>query len=239
MCVLCDWILCEYAVIQNSLKLTFKVFKNHFIRSEWSSVWVTVILLFLHKNVWKYSEYYFAKRRRKGWICIWSLVSWGKTEGFKLIISAGLSLIIRLIFLKLNLSLLNSAHTHNSESNTNTVSVVSDQCFILNQKYKEIFKIFDTRGRNLRIKVINIHHIVHVFHIHHIFFNWCRFWAAPATPPPVWGLSEAECCPRVCVVLHVPQLTSTVQTHAVSEVRLISISELPIDVNVSGCLSLC
>lgn len=106
----------------------------------------------------------FAKRWRKGWRCIWSLVSWGKTEGFKLIHSGGLSLIIHLIFLKLSLSLLNSAHTHNSNSNTNTVSVVSDQCFVLNHKHKEIFQIFDTSGRNLKIKVINIHHIVHVFH---------------------------------------------------------------------------
>lgn len=88
----------------------------------------------------------------------------GKDEFVYEVYSAGLSLIIHLIFLKLNLSLLNSAHIHNSESNTNTVTVVSDQCFILNQKYKEIFQIFDTRGRNLRIKVINIHHIVHVFH---------------------------------------------------------------------------
>lgn len=179
-------------------------------------------------------------QRDEGWICTWSLVSWGKTEGLKLIHSGGLSLIIHLIFLELNLSLLNSAHTHNSESNTNTVSVVSDQCFILNQKYKEIFQIFDTRGRNLRIKVINIHHIVHVFHIHHIFFNRCRFWAA--TPPPVWGLPvwRLNVVPVFVWVLHVPQLTSTVQTHAVSEVRLISISELPIDVSVSvsGCLSL-
>lgn len=88
----------------------------------------------------------------------------GKNEFVYEVYSGGLSLIIHLIFLKLNLSLLNSAHIHNSESNTNTVTVVSDQCFILNQKYKEIFQTFDTRGRNLRIKVINIHHIVHVFH---------------------------------------------------------------------------
>lgn len=87
----------------------------------------------------------------------------GKDEFVYEVYSGGLSLIIHLIFLKLNLSLLNSAHAHNSESNTNAVSVVSDQCFILNQKYKEIFQIFDTRGRNLRIKVINIHHMCFTF----------------------------------------------------------------------------
>lgn len=154
---------------------------------------VTVILLFLHKNVWKHikcrenvSEYHFAKRWRKGWICTWSLVSWGKTEGLKLIHSGGLSLIIHLIFLELNLSLLNSAHIHNSESNTNAVSVVSDQCFILNQKYKEIFQIFDTRGRNLRIKVINIHHMCFTF----IIF----FLIGAGSEQPLHHLSGAFLC---------------------------------------------
>lgn len=38
----------------------------------------------------------------------------GKDEFVYEVYSGGLSLIIHLIFLKLNLSLLNSAHTHNS-----------------------------------------------------------------------------------------------------------------------------